>query len=79
MSSIRITSAQGQPLEGVAIMVSDGPVSVPDMASISNSDGVGSLGHLSEPGRYTLTLQHGNQQVERQIQYEPGKDVTVVL
>ena len=79
MSSIRVTNAQGHPLEGVTIMVSDGPVSVPDMASISNSDGVGSLGHLSEPGRYTLTLQHGSQQVERQIQYEPGKNVSIVL
>lgn len=79
MNRITITDSQGQPLEGVVIMVTNGPVSVPDMASITDANGVGSLGHLSVPGQYTLSLNHNQQQVNRQIQFEPGKNVAVVL
>lgn len=79
MNRVTITDSQGRPLEGVVIMVTDGPVSVPDVASITDADGVGSLGHLSTPGQYTLSLHHDQQRVDRRIQYEPGKNVTIVL
>ena len=76
---ITITDSLGHPLEGVVIMVTAGPVSVPDMASITDANGVGSLGHLSTPGQYTLSLHHNQQQVRRQIQFEPGRRVTIGL
>ena len=76
---ITITDSQGHPLEGVVIMVTAGPVSVPDMASITDANGVGSLGHLSTPGQYTLSLRHNQRQADRQIQFEPGRRLTVVL
>ena len=79
MNTITITDQQGRPLEGVVIMVTNGPVSVPDMASITDSNGVGSLGHLSTSGQYTLNLHYNQQQVDRQILFEPGKSVTVSL
>lgn len=79
MNKVTITDQQGRPLEGVVIMVTNGPVSVPDLASITDANGVGSLGQLSTPGLYTLTLRHNRQQVDRQIQFEPGKSVTVSL
>ena len=79
MNKVTITDQQGRPLEGVVIMVTNGPVSVPDLASITDANGVGSLGQLSTPGQYTLTLRHNQQQVDRQIQFEPGKSVTVSL
>lgn len=76
---ITITDRQGHPLEGVVIMVTDGPVSVPDMASITDANGVGSLGHLSTPGQYTLSLRHNQQQADRKIEFVPGRRLTVVL
>ncbi len=79
MNTVTITNSQGRPLEGVVIMVTDGPVSVPDMASITDANGVGSLGHLSTPGQYTLSLRYNQQQADRQIQFEPGRAVVVVL
>lgn len=79
MNKVTITDQQGRPLEGVVIMVTNGPVSVPDLASITDANGVGSLGQLSTPGQYTLTLRHNQQQVDRQIQFEPGKSVTISL
>ncbi len=79
MNKVTITDQQGRPLEGVVIMVTNGPVSVPDLASITDANGVGSLGQLSTPGQYTLTLRHNQQRVDRQIQFEPGKSVTISL
>lgn len=79
MNKVLITDQQGRPLEGVVIMVSSGPVSVPDMASITDSNGVGSLGQLSTQGPYTLNLHYNQQQVDRQIQFESGQSITISL
>lgn len=79
METVTITDSMGHPLEGVIIMVTNGPVSVPDIASVTDVNGVGSLGNLSVPGQYTLNLHQNQQQRERQIQYKPGQSLTVVF
>ena len=77
--TIIVTNQQGQPLEGVVIMVTGGPVSVPDIASLTDGQGRGSLGHLTTPGRYTLLLTDGQRQASRTVEFSPGGSVTVRL
>ncbi|RYF71779.1 MAG: carboxypeptidase regulatory-like domain-containing protein [Cytophagaceae bacterium] len=74
---ITVLNQQGQPVEGVVIMVVDGPVSVPDIASMTDANGKGSLGQLSVPGEYTLLMSHGQKQQRETIQFQPGQSVTV--
>lgn len=77
--TITVTNQQGQPLEGVVIMVTDGPVSVPDLASLTDGQGRGSLGHLTTPGRYTLLLSHDQAQVKKEVDVKPGQSLTVTF
>ncbi|WP_375445812.1 carboxypeptidase-like regulatory domain-containing protein [uncultured Fibrella sp.] len=77
--SITVTNQQGQPLEGVVIMVVDGPVSVPDIASMTDARGKGSLGHLTMPGQYTLLLNYNQKQVRETVQIRPGQSESVTV
>ncbi len=77
--TIIVINEQGQPLEGVVIMVTDGPASVPDLALLTDGAGRGSLSHLTVPGRYTLLLHYQQRQVSRTIEFIPGSSVTVHL
>ena len=75
--SITVLNQQGQPVEGVVIMVVDGPVSVPDIASMTDANGKGSLGQLSIPGEYTLLMSYDQKQQKKIVQFQPGQSVTV--
>ncbi|ARK12093.1 carboxypeptidase-like regulatory domain-containing protein [Fibrella sp. ES10-3-2-2] len=75
--NITVVNQQGQPVEGVVIMVVDGPVSVPDIASMTDATGKGSLGQLSVPGNYTLLLSYHQNQQRETVQFQPGQSITV--
>lgn len=75
--TVTILNSQEQPLEGVVIMVIDGPVSVPDIASVTDGRGTASLSQLSTPGQYTLQLNYEGQQVTRLVQITPGTPVAL--
>lgn len=77
--NITVTNQQGQPLAEVIIMVVDGPASFPDLASVTDAQGRGSLGHLTVPGQYTLLLNHNQQQIRKSVQVQPGQSITVAI
>lgn len=58
MTNVTITDQQGNPLEGVVVMLTGSPVSVPDIAAVTNERGVASLSHLTTTGACSLTLHH---------------------
>lgn len=60
-------------------MVVDGPVSVPDIASMTDARGIGSLGHLTMPGQYTLLLNYNQKQVRETVQIRPGLSESVTV
>ena len=76
---ITVTNEQGQPLPDVIIMVVDGPASFPDVASVTDAQGKGSLGQLTVPGQYTLLLNHNQQQIHKPVQVSPGQSITVAI
>ena len=75
---LKVVNNLGMPIADAAVMVSDAPVPIHDIAAMTDINGTVNLADYNVPGKYTVTISHNGENSSQTIDVHQADELIAV-